>query len=104
MGKKNTSVFINYEFDNDEYLYEVPYEFVIRGIENYFYTKYSVELDAKSNDIWNMCVDLNILSDIEDDEIFVDFLKPLLEDDARDEYEEEKEMDREFDKHFRDED
>ena len=91
MGKKNTSIYIDYDFgDKYSYSYEVPFLIVIQGIEYYFSKKYFVEVDGKETDLWNMCVDLDILDDLEYDETFLEYVKPLCEESARLEYEEEK--------------
>ena len=104
MGRKNTNIFIDFDFDENSYLYEVPFEQVMSGIRYYFYAVHNVKVDGTDTAVWNMCASLNLMGDIEDSDEFKDFIKEQYEDYAREEYEEEQEFDREFDRHFGDKD
>ena len=108
MGRKKTEIFVNFDFEDGDYLYEVPLEQVIDGIRYYFYMKYFVKLDGTDTSVWNMCCNgdtgLHIIDDITDSDTFIDYIKEKYVDYAREEFEEEKEFDREYDRHFSDED
>lgn len=91
---------VSYVFKNKftgnetDFDYEVPDDIFMEEVRNYFDDKYSVKLDGKDNDIWNMLVDLNdtydidIIQDIADDKDVIEKLKKRLELDAHEKFEE----------------
>lgn len=74
--------------DGNEYGfdYDVPYEDVIEGIEYYFDKVHMIKVDGKNNDIWNMCVQLDILDTITESDTFIERIKEMCHEDAKEAY------------------
>lgn len=94
--KENRSDFyIDYKFKfkdkKEEYFsYNVPFEDYIAGVVAYFDVN-DVTLDGTDKNIFNVLHGLGALSEIEDDEYFIDFVTEKCRAKAQEEFIEEKE-------------